>query len=73
MFYQVMLAHGRFSGGNTEYNHLSNGARVIVLKEGRREFDTWIRERSGRVLYETTYPTSYVKDDWKKRKRGDEI
>lgn len=69
MFYQVMLAHGRFSGGNTEYNHLSNGARVIVLKEGRREFDTWIRERSGRVLYETTYPTSYVKDDWKKRKQ----
>lgn len=67
-YLNVLLAHGRFSGGNTEYNHLTRGARVIVLKEGKREFDTWIREVGGNVLYRTTYPKSYVKDDWRKRK-----
>ena len=67
-YFNVLLAHGRFSGGNTEYNHLKRGARVIVLKEGKREFDTWIREVGGNVLYRSTYPKSYVKDDWRKRK-----
>lgn len=67
-YFNVLLAHGRFSGGNTEYNHLKRGARVIVLKEGKRELDTWIREVGGNVLYRTTYPKSYVKDDWRKRK-----
>lgn len=67
-YFNVLLAHGRFSGGNTEYNHLKRGARVIVLKEGKREFDTWIHEVGGNVLYRTTYPKSYVKDDWRKRK-----
>ena len=66
-YYGILLAHGRFSGGNTEYNHLKSGARVIVLKEGKREFDTWIRERGGNTLYYTTFPKSYVKDDWRKR------
>lgn len=66
-YYGILLAHGRFSGGNTEYNHLKSGARVIVLKEGKREFDTWIRERGGNILYYTTFPKSYVKDDWRKR------
>lgn len=67
-YFNVLLAHGRFSGGNTEYNHLTRGARVIVLKEGKRKFDTWIREVGGNVLYRTTYPKSYVKDNWRKRK-----
>ena len=67
-YFNVLLAHGRFSGGNTEYNHLKSGARVIVLKEGKCEFDTWIREVGGNVLYRTTYPKSYVKDNWRKRK-----
>lgn len=68
MYYDVLLAHGRFSGGNTEYNHLRNGARIIVLKEGKRQFDTWIHERGGQILYRTSYPSSYKKDNWKKRK-----
>lgn len=67
MFYNVLLAHGRYSGGNTEYNHLRNGARVIELYENKRVFDTWIHERGGQILYKTTYPTSYQKDNWKKR------
>lgn len=68
MYYNVLLAHGRFSGGNTEYNHLRNGARVIVLKEGKRELETWIHVRGGEIMNKTTYPTSYTKDNWKTRK-----
>lgn len=33
MWKGILLAYGRFTGGNTEYNHLPNGARVIVMKE----------------------------------------
>lgn len=67
MYYGVLLAHGRFSGGNTEYNHLRNGARVIVLKEGKRQLDTWIHERGGQIVNSTHFPTDYVKDNWKLR------
>ncbi len=68
MYHDILLGYGRFSGGNTEYNHLANGARVIVLKERKREFDTWIRERGNNVILDkTSFPKSYVKDDWTKR------
>ncbi len=67
MYYNVMLAHGRYSGGNTEYNHLRNGARVIELYENKRVFDTWIHERDGKILSRTSYPSDYKKDNWKKR------
>lgn len=44
----IALAYGRYSGGNTVYNNLpSNGARVIELTAGKREFDTWIRLSGG--------------------------
>lgn len=66
MWKGILLAYGRFTGGNTEYNHLPNGARVIELTEGTRTFDTWIRQKSG-VIDATSYPASYVKDDWRKR------
>ena len=38
----ILLAYGRFSGSNTEYNNLPNGGRVIVLKENSRELETYI-------------------------------
>lgn len=60
-WYDVLLAYGRFTGGNTEYNHLTNGARVIELNEGTRSFDTWIRTKAG-VEQLTTYPDSFVKE-----------
>lgn len=66
MWKGILLAYGRFTGGNTEYNHLPNGARVIELTEGTRTFDTWIRQKGG-VVDRTAYPASYVKDDWRKR------
>lgn len=61
MWHNVLLAYGRFTGGNTVYNHLPNGARVIVLKEGERRFDSWIRLRTGETEQMTTYPDSFVK------------
>ena len=59
-WHDILLAYGRFTGGDTVYNHLMNGARVIELSEGTRTFKTWIRTKAG-VEQETTYPDSYVK------------
>lgn len=60
-YYGVLLAYGRFSGGNTEYNHLNcNGARVIEMKQGERSFKTWIRLRNGAVEQSTEFPKDYV-------------
>ncbi len=63
----ILLAYGRYSGGNTVYNHLSNGARVIEITEGSREIDTWLRLRGGAVKDHTVFPTSYVTDKWRDR------
>ena len=59
MWHDILLGYGRYSGGNTVYNHLTHGARVIILKENRREFDTYIREINGSCVNHTTYPTSW--------------
>lgn len=59
----VLLAYGRYSGGNTVYNHLSNGARVIEWHENGAKFDTWIRLRDGSVIQKVTYPDDLVKKD----------
>lgn len=67
LWHDILLGYGRFTGGNTVYNHLDNGARVIELHEGSRTFDTWIRLSRGRVIDRTAYPASYVRDDWKSR------
>ncbi|MBQ9073131.1 MAG: metallophosphatase, partial [Muribaculaceae bacterium] len=57
MHYGIMLAYGRYTGGNTVYNHLKpNGARVIVLKEDTRELDSWLRLRGGKTTNRLSYP-----------------
>lgn len=66
MWKNILLAYGRYTGGNTVYNHLPNGARIIVLDEGARTFTTWIRQKDG-IIDKVTYPESFVKDDWTKR------
>lgn len=64
----IVLAYGRFTGGNTEYNDLPNGARVIVLKEGKREFDTYIILKGGEIINRLSYPASFHRDsEWYKR------
>jgi hypothetical protein len=67
MYHGILLGYGRFSGGNTEYNHLSNGGRVIILKEGKRSFDTYVHLRSGEIINRVTYPKTFVKDDFRTR------
>lgn len=67
MWHGILLAYGRYTGGNTVYNHLPNGARVILMKEGARTFTTWIRLKGGEIIDKSVYPDSYVKDDWRKR------
>lgn len=61
-YYDLLLAYGRFSGGNTVYNGLpgGNGARIVVLHEGERSLDTWIRTAEG-VSQKTSFPKDYMK------------
>ena len=46
----ICLGYGRYSGDNTTYNDLRPGARLLVLTEGERGFETWIREDDGRMV-----------------------
>lgn len=55
-YYGIGLAYGCFSGSSNTYQRSKNGARVIILKEGKREFDTYIREYEGNILYSTSFP-----------------
>jgi hypothetical protein len=56
----ILLGYGRYTGGNTVYNHLSNGARVIDLKQNSRTFHTHIRLRTGEVIHPIIYPNSFL-------------
>lgn len=59
----IMLAYGRYTGGNTVYNNLKpNGARIIELTEGKRSLRTWIRLRGGNVIHDIIYPDFFLKD-----------
>lgn len=55
-YYGIGLSYGCFSGSANTYQRTKNGARVIVLKEGQRKFDTYIREYDGNVVYSTSFP-----------------
>lgn len=52
----IALAYGCFSGSENTYLRSKNGARVIELKEGKKEFKTYLREFDGTILYSLTYP-----------------
>ncbi len=59
----IMLCYGRFTGGKTVYHDIpgGNGARVIELTEGVRQFRSWIRLKGGVVINEFTYPSEWIK------------
>ena len=59
MYKEVLLAYGRYTGGNTVYNNLANGARVIILQEGERKFDSYIRLAGGEIESRISYPGSF--------------
>jgi 3',5'-cyclic AMP phosphodiesterase CpdA len=62
-YHDILLSYGRYSGCNTVYNHLRNGARVILLKEGERIFESWIHIRGGEIKDRITFPDSFLNKD----------
>lgn len=59
----VLLAYGRYSGGNTVYNNLKpNGARVIELTEGTDGFRTWIHLKGGEIIHNIQVPDFFLKE-----------
>lgn len=59
----VALVYGRFTGGKTEYTNIPNGARVIILKEGKRGFETYCRLRGGQIIDRVSYLSSHISFD----------
>ncbi len=59
-YYDIALAYGRASKIRNQ-KKAALGGRVIVLKEGKRSFDTWIRNINGDRELECNYPTSFQK------------
>ncbi|MGL4993334.1 MAG: endonuclease/exonuclease/phosphatase family protein [Bacteroidales bacterium] len=57
----IAMVYGRFTGSRNTYTNMENGARVIVMKEGLRNFDSYIRLRSGDIINSTTYPSKDVR------------
>lgn len=59
---EILLAYGRYSGGNTVYNNLNpSGARVIVLTEGSDSFRTWLHLKDGTILHNIQVPEFFLK------------
>lgn len=61
VYYNIALAYGRVSKimPDPEEDPLAGG-RVIVLKEGERRFDTWIRDMNGKKELEATWPDTFT-------------
>lgn len=64
--YGIALAYGRVSKVMKDKEDPLAGGRVILLKEGKREFDTWIRDMNGVKVLECNYPGSFEKVSEKK-------
>lgn len=56
----IALAFGRGTLYGTSFSDLRKGARVIKLKEGKREFESWIREADGVVTYPMKFENGKV-------------
>lgn len=57
--YGIALAYGRITKTMRNAEDPKPGGRVIILKEGERKFDTWIREGNGRKVLECSFPDSF--------------
>ena len=61
-YLNIALAYGRVTKIMKDPVHdPMAGGRVIVLKEGQRQFDTWIREKGGKKVLECRWPDSFKK------------
>ena len=56
----IALAYGRVTKTMADPTDPRAGGRVIVLKEGERKFDTWIREGIGSKVLECEWPGSFM-------------
>ena len=54
--YNIALCYGYYSGGNSYGDLPLNGARIILLEEGKPSFSTWLRRRDGQILYRVELP-----------------
>lgn len=59
--YDIALAYGRTTGADA-YGDLPRGGRIIVLHEGERYFDTWIRTPEG-VAHVYYYPAGRTAEE----------
>ncbi len=60
LLYNIVLGYGRASGGRNTYGDKTPGGRVIILKEGKRTFDSYLRELSSpNKIFPYTYPESF--------------
>ena len=60
--YGIALAYGRITKTMREPDDPKAGGRVIILKEGKRKFDTWIREGNNNKVLECSFPESFNKE-----------
>ena len=65
--YGIALAYGRVTKPSLKRKHPVAGGRVIVLKEGQRVFDTWIRDVKGRKVFECNFPNSFETKNKRKK------
>lgn len=59
VYYNIALAYGRVTKVMRGRRDPLAGGRVIVLKEGERSFDTWIRDLNGKKEFECSWPGSF--------------
>lgn len=57
----ILLTYGRYTGGDTVYNNLPNGARVIEMTEGEKGFKTWIHLKDNEIINKVNYPSDFIK------------
>lgn len=66
MYKDVLLAYGRYSGGNTAYNDIANGCRIIELQQDERKFESYIRLGNDEIESKITYPETFVVKNYNK-------
>ncbi|MCE1197361.1 MAG: metallophosphoesterase family protein [Marinilabiliales bacterium] len=57
----IALAYGRVSKVMKSPEDPLAGGRILVLHEGKREFDTWIRDKNGDKVLSTSFPAMLQK------------
>ncbi|MEI6275640.1 MAG: metallophosphoesterase family protein [Prolixibacteraceae bacterium] len=63
VYHNIALSYGRVSKIMKDKEDPLAGGRVIVLKQGKRTFDTWIREKTGSKVLPCSYPASFDRKD----------